>query len=120
VHPEAVDCVTGSNASAICLAASVSETPANCCVLKRPNREALEQLQETDFVVDGGRALIIPIWFGSYQRFLPGATDAQQRADRERESALAWHRDIRIVLDYLETRPAWTTYSRTTPRSRRC
>jgi eukaryotic-like serine/threonine-protein kinase len=79
--------------------------PANCCVLKRPNREALEQLQDTDFVVDGGRALIIPIWFGSYQRFLPAAMEAQERADRERESALAWHRDMRIVLDYLETRP---------------
>jgi DNA-binding winged helix-turn-helix (wHTH) protein/dienelactone hydrolase len=77
---------------------------ANCCVLKRPNREALEQLQDADFVVDGGRALIIPIWFGSYQRFLPAAMDAQERADRERESALAWHRDLRIVLDYLETR----------------
>jgi DNA-binding winged helix-turn-helix (wHTH) protein/dienelactone hydrolase len=79
--------------------------PANCCVAKRPNREALEQLQDADFVVDGGRALIIPIWFGSYQRFLPAAMDAQERADRERESALAWHRDLRIVLDYLETRP---------------
>jgi len=78
---------------------------ANCCVLKRPNREALAQLQEAGFVVDGGRALILPIWFGSYQRFVPGEADAQRRADHEREAALAWDRDIRIVLDYLATRP---------------
>jgi eukaryotic-like serine/threonine-protein kinase len=78
--------------------------PANCCVSKRPNREALEQLQVANFVVDGGRALIIPIWSGSYQRFVTVATDPLLRADQERESALAWHREMRIVLDYLETR----------------
>lgn len=77
---------------------------ANCCVLARPNRDALEQLNDVDYVVAGGRALILPIWFGSYQRFLRTDIDARQRADRERESALAWQRDIRIVLDYLETR----------------
>lgn len=79
--------------------------PANCCVSRRPNREALEQLRVANFVVDGGRALIIPIWHGSYQRFVPIATDPPLRADQERESALAWHREMRIVLDYLERRP---------------
>jgi hypothetical protein len=77
---------------------------ANCCVLARPNREALEQLYDADYVVTGGRALILPIWFGSYQRFMRGEVDPRLRADRERESALAWQRDIGIVLDYLETR----------------
>jgi eukaryotic-like serine/threonine-protein kinase len=77
---------------------------ANCCIVKRPNREALEQIQDAGYVVDGGRALIIPIWSGSYQRFKPPVADAQLRADRERESALAWQSDIRIVIDYLETR----------------
>ena len=78
---------------------------ANCCVVKRPNREALEQMQDADYVVDGGRALIIPIWSGSYQRFAPPSGSLELRADRERELALDWQRDIRIVIDYLETRP---------------
>jgi pimeloyl-ACP methyl ester carboxylesterase len=77
---------------------------ANCCLLKRPNREALELLQDASYVVDGGRALIIPIWSGSYQRFQPPAANAQLRVDRERDLALAWRRDIRVVLDHLETR----------------
>ena len=78
---------------------------ANCCVVKRPNREALEQMQDAGYVVDGGRALIIPIWSGSYQRFVPPSRSPELRADREREAALDWQRDIRIVIDYLETRP---------------
>ena len=78
--------------------------PANCCVLKLPNRAALEQMQEAGFVVDGGRALIIPIWSGSYQRFAPLPAEPRLLADRQRESALAWQRDMRIVLDYVATR----------------
>jgi pimeloyl-ACP methyl ester carboxylesterase len=74
--------------------------------MKRPDRDALEDLQGVaGFVVDGGRALIMPVWSGSFERFLPAETDAQRTADRERERALAWYREMRIVLDYLATRP---------------
>jgi hypothetical protein len=78
--------------------------PANCCVLKRPNRDALEQLNEAGFVVDGGRALVILIWSGSYERFTRLIGDANVRIGQQRESALAWRRDAGIALDYLETR----------------
>jgi dienelactone hydrolase len=79
---------------------------ANCCFMKRANRDALEDLRGVaGFVVDGGRALILPVWFGSYERFVPPEADAQRRADSEREHALAWHREMRAVLDYLATRP---------------
>jgi hypothetical protein len=77
--------------------------PANCCVLKRPNRDSLEQLNEADFVVDGGRALVIPIWSGSYERFAPLDGDANVRIGQQTPSALAWRRDVGIALDYLET-----------------
>jgi dienelactone hydrolase len=77
---------------------------ANCCVVKRPNRDVLELVRDIDYVVDGGRALIIPIWFGSYQRFRPLEGDPQRIADLQRESVLAWQRDTRIVMDYLATR----------------
>ena len=78
--------------------------PANCCVLKRPNRDALEQLKEAGFVVDGGRALVIVIWSGSYERFVRIDSDASVRIGQQRSSALAWRRDVGITLDYLETR----------------
>jgi eukaryotic-like serine/threonine-protein kinase len=78
--------------------------PQSCCVVKRPNRDSLEQLNEAGFVVDGGRALVILIWSGSYERFAPIDLDAALLADRQRRSALAWRRDVGIAMDYLETR----------------
>ncbi|HZF29735.1 MAG TPA: SUMF1/EgtB/PvdO family nonheme iron enzyme [Gammaproteobacteria bacterium] len=78
--------------------------PANCCVLKRPNRDSIEQLVEAGFVVDSGRALVILIWSGSYERFTPVDPDASLLPDRQRRSALAFGRDVGIAMDYLETR----------------
>jgi DNA-binding winged helix-turn-helix (wHTH) protein/dienelactone hydrolase len=78
--------------------------PMNCCILKRPNRDALEQLFEAGFVVDGGRALVIVIWSGGYERFIPPDIDPAQLLDRQKRSALAWRRDAGIALDYLQTR----------------
>jgi DNA-binding winged helix-turn-helix (wHTH) protein/dienelactone hydrolase len=78
--------------------------PMNCCILKRPNRDALEQLVEAGFVVDGGRALVIVIWSGGYERFIPADIDPARLLARQERSALAWARDAAIALDYLETR----------------
>jgi eukaryotic-like serine/threonine-protein kinase len=79
--------------------------PANdCCSLKRPNRKALDQLFIAGFIVNSGRALVMPIWFGSYERVEPANPDPAATADRQRRSALGWERDLGIVLDYLETR----------------
>ena len=33
----------------------------DCCYMKRPNRDALEQLQIAGFVVNSGRALVMPV-----------------------------------------------------------
>jgi formylglycine-generating enzyme required for sulfatase activity/DNA-binding winged helix-turn-helix (wHTH) protein/dienelactone hydrolase len=98
--------VTSPRAAAKPLQPIVFAPAGNCCFMKRPDRDALEDLQGVaGFVVDGGRALIMPVWSGSFERFLPAETDAQRTADRERERALAWYREMRIVLDYLATRP---------------
>ncbi len=78
--------------------------PLSCCILKRPNRDSLEQLKEAGFVVDGGRALVIVIWSGSYERFAPLDGYASVRIGQQMASALAWRRDVGIALDYLETR----------------
>jgi dienelactone hydrolase len=77
----------------------------NCCFAKRPNRDITENLRDLDLVAISGRALVMPIWAGSYERFTPMPIDAKERSDRGQRAALAWHRDLRLTLDYLESQP---------------
>ena len=71
---------------------------------KIPNREMLTHIPRLDFIVRGGRALIMPIWANSAQRFDPPPTDSAELADGMRRLALAWHDDAATVIDYLESR----------------
>jgi DNA-binding winged helix-turn-helix (wHTH) protein/formylglycine-generating enzyme required for sulfatase activity/dienelactone hydrolase len=77
----------------------------DCCFMKRPNRDALEQLQIAGFIVNSGRALVMPIWAGGYERYVPPPTDRAAINDRERRVALLWQHDLSTTLDYLESRP---------------
>lgn len=81
--------------------------PGDCCSFgKRPNRNALEQMRPpADTIVNSGRALVIPIWAASYERAFPQQGNADELADRQRRSALAWYQDVSTTLDYLATRP---------------
>ena len=78
--------------------------PSDCCLLKRSNREVLDQLQLAGFVVSGGRALVLPIWAGSYERKVPTDLNTSEVADLQRRAAARWYQDISITIDYLETR----------------
>lgn len=75
-----------------------------CCLMKRSDREALEQLPGLEFLVNGGRALVLPIWARTYSRMLPATLDPKVRADRQRQAVLSWHQDFVRTIDYLETR----------------
>jgi formylglycine-generating enzyme required for sulfatase activity/DNA-binding winged helix-turn-helix (wHTH) protein/dienelactone hydrolase len=77
----------------------------DCCFMKRPNRDTLEQLQIAGFVVNSGRALVMPIWAGGYERYSPPPIDAAAINDRERRVALLWQHDLSTTIDYLESRP---------------
>jgi len=77
----------------------------DCCFMKRPNRDVLEQLQTAGFIVDGGRALIMPIWAGGYERYSPPPPVAAEAADRERLLSLQWQHDLTATIDYLASRP---------------
>ncbi len=77
----------------------------DCCFMKRPNRDSLEQLQIAGFVVNSGRALVMPIWAGGYERYSPPPTDRAAINDRERRVALMWQHDLTTTIDYLESRP---------------
>lgn len=76
----------------------------DCCYMKRPNREVLEQLQTAGFIVNSGRALVLPIFAGGYERYWPTPTDRADAADRERRLALLWQQDLGHTIDYLESR----------------
>lgn len=76
----------------------------DCCYMRRPNRAVLEQLQIVGFVVNSGRALIMPIWAGGYERYSPAPTDVATSLDVERSRPLLWQHDLSSTIDYLETR----------------
>jgi DNA-binding winged helix-turn-helix (wHTH) protein/dienelactone hydrolase len=76
----------------------------DCCAVWRPNRAVLEQLRTMQFVVDGGRALVLPIWTESYERFMPYSADASIRADRERSLPVRWQQELSSAIDYLASR----------------
>jgi len=76
----------------------------DCCYTRRPNRDALEQLQIAGFVVNSGRALVMPIWAGGYERYELEPRQPAEAMDRERRLSLQWQHDLGITIDYLETR----------------
>ena len=71
-------------------------------------RSVLQELSNPrfEFLVKSGRALVVPIYKGSYER----GTD-QFRSDYPKETSvwrdhvIAWHKDFARTIDYLETRP---------------
>ena len=77
----------------------------DCCFMKRPNRDVLEQLQIAGFVVNSGRALVMPIWAGGYERYWPTPPDRTAAIDRERRLSMLWQQDMSTAIDYIESRP---------------
>jgi len=76
---------------------------ADCCDRLQPNRSSLDFLPED--IVLAGRALVLPIWQGSYERYTgPLSTDSKVATDRQRVRALDWHKDLVTALNYIETR----------------
>jgi pimeloyl-ACP methyl ester carboxylesterase len=57
-------------------------------------------LRWLDFIIRSGRALLYPVYKGTYER----ATFAPMGPFAERELRIAWSRDLGRAIDYLETR----------------
>jgi eukaryotic-like serine/threonine-protein kinase len=58
---------------------------------------------ENDFILKSGRAIVVPIYKGTYQRrdgFIPG----RNKPAFFRDHSIAWSKDLGRTLDYLETR----------------
>ena len=65
----------------------------------RPSRDA--SLSSTDFILRSGRALLYPVYKGTYERAQAPIAGVQAA----RELRIAWFRDLGRSIDYLETRP---------------
>ncbi len=78
--------------------------PADAVWQRLPNRDALNQLRLVDFIVNSGRALVVPIWVGTYERWVPRPQDPQRAYDQLRVAPLRWYEDAARTLNYLATR----------------
>ena len=67
------------------------------------------QWRSIDFIVKSGRAVLYPVYKGTYQRSDSLNTDVQDTTNFYRDHALMWVKDLRRGVDYLATRPEITT-----------
>jgi dienelactone hydrolase len=71
-------------------------------VLDIPNSEALGDMKFIDYVVQSGRAVVYPVYKGTYERPAP---EAGMAAAAGRETLIQQSKDLSRSVDYLETRP---------------
>ena len=58
-----------------------------------------------DYVIKSGRALVYPIYKSTFERGDDVTTDYPAMTNTFREHVIAWAKDVRRTVDYLETRP---------------
>jgi pimeloyl-ACP methyl ester carboxylesterase len=78
--------------------------PGDAPALRLPNRKVLNQMRFGNVVISTGRALVLPIWSGTYERWVGVPQDPQQAYDQLRLGALNWYADATKTLAYLTTR----------------
>jgi formylglycine-generating enzyme required for sulfatase activity/pimeloyl-ACP methyl ester carboxylesterase len=62
------------------------------------------QWRGIDFVVKSGRAVLYPVYKGTYQRSDSLSTDVQDTTNFYRDHVIMWAKDLSRGIDYLETR----------------
>ena len=63
------------------------------------------QVRAIDYIIKSGRAVLYPIYKGTYQRSDSLKTDVQDTTNFYRDHVVMWAKDLRRGVDYLETRP---------------
>lgn len=78
---------------------------ADCFLSRQANAAAIPMLlmPPAGAVFRFNRALVIPIWEGSFERFSGAPRDGEQQMWRQ--WMLAWHQTLSVVLDHLQTLP---------------
>jgi len=69
------------------------------------------QWRGINFIVKSGRAVLYPVYKGTYQRSDSLLTDVQDTSNFYRDHVIMWAKDLRRGIDYLETRPDISTKS---------
>ncbi len=62
------------------------------------------RLGSVEFVLRSGRALVYPVYKGTYERSSDLRSDVQDNSNLYRDHVVAWTRDIGRTIDYLESR----------------
>ena len=62
------------------------------------------RLGSVEFVLRSGRALIYPVYKGTYERKSDLQSDVQSASNLYRDHVIAWSKDVGRAIDYLETR----------------
>jgi formylglycine-generating enzyme required for sulfatase activity/dienelactone hydrolase len=62
------------------------------------------RLGSVEFVLRSGRALVYPVYKGTYERKTDMQSDVQNASNLYRDHVIAWSKDIGRAIDYLETR----------------
>ena len=62
------------------------------------------QLGSVDFILRRGRALVYPVYKGTYKRGSDLRSDIQDSSNLYRDHVIAWTQDIGRTIDYLEAR----------------
>jgi eukaryotic-like serine/threonine-protein kinase len=80
--------------------------PGGNAFTQRTRKDFDHQLKDVDFLVGSGRALMFPIYQGSYERGRGPAFDPWTASrDVWRDDVIRWAKDLSRSIDYLETRP---------------
>lgn len=77
--------------------------PGDAFVAGLSNQQAINQVRNFNYILRGGRAVVLPIWTASYERFVPPVPDAATIAARQRIGALSWYRDAADSINYIES-----------------
>jgi len=69
-------------------------------------KRSLDELDigRVEFIVRSGRALVYPVYKGTYDRGSELTSDVQDESNLYRDHVIAWSRDLGRAIDYLETR----------------
>lgn len=62
------------------------------------------QLGSVEFIIRSGRALVYPVYKGTYTRNGGLASDVQSDSNQYRDFVIAWRKDLGRAIDYLSTR----------------
>jgi formylglycine-generating enzyme required for sulfatase activity/dienelactone hydrolase len=73
--------------------------------LRAHSSDSLLSVSMFDYLVDGGRAVVYPVYKGTYERDDGMETSDPDTTNRYREHVIAWQQDARRTLDYLISRP---------------